>query len=287
MIIRLIIGGFFYFICLCYSQDIQVKMLTKSYFDVPVIGRVYLSQSTYLSNYQKNTIETTNIETRFFGFIAGLVSDIQDTTGTLINKEGQEWEYNINDKEYWEPSGESEESSEEGAEKSKKIEYTIGSDDGSSQDYNIISVSRWDHKEMEIVHSFRTKKWTTTLEFPEFKWVIDEWSVNELSLLRLADSLNRKVLISQGINDTIIAISRYGSGLSNNEMILGATKLDSIYEANGIPSITGEIIKGDVKKIEKGDDEPSMSFGIEMIELYAENYDAKRFVIPLDFEFVD
>jgi len=24
-----------------------------------------------------------------------------------------------------------------------------------------------------------------------------------------------------------------------------------------------------------------------MIELYAENYDAKRFVIPLDFEFVD
>ena len=42
-----------------------------------------------------------------------------------------------------------------------------------------------------------------------------------------------------------------------------------------------------MKKIEKGDDEPSMSFGIEMIELYAENYDAKRFIIPLDYEFVD
>ena len=51
--------------------------------------------------------------------------------------------------------------------------------------------------------------------------------------------------------------------------------------------ITGEIIKGDVKKVEKGDDDPKMSFGIEMVELYAESYDEKRFVIPLDYEFVD
>ena len=287
MIFRLLFWFIFNCFYFCYSQDIQIKMLTRSYFDAPVIGRIYLSQTTYLSNNQKNKIETTNIETRFFGFIAGLVSDIKDTTGTLINEEGQDWDYNVNDKKYWIPSDENEETSENGDEKSKKIEYTIGSDDGSSEDYNIISVSRWDHKEMEIVHSFRTKKWTTTLEFPEFKWVIDEWSVKELSLLRLADSLNRQVLISQGINDTLIAISSYGSGLSNNEMILGATKLDSVYKANGIPPITGEIIKGDVKKVEKGDDDPKMSFGIEMVELYAESYDEKRFVIPLDYEFVD
>ena len=287
MTIRLIIGLVFNFICLCYSQDIQVKMLTKLYFDAPVIGRVYLSQSTYLSNNQKNTIETTNIETRFFGFIAGLVSDIKDTTGTLINDEGQVLEYNINDKKYWEFSDENEQVLDDGDEKPKKIEYTIGSDNKSSENFKIISVSRWDHKEMENIPGFRTKKWTTTLEFSEFKWVIDEWSVNEIPLLHLADSLNRQILLSQGVNDTIIAISRYGSGFSNNEMILGATKLDSIYKANGIPSIYGEIIKGDVKKIDKDDNEPSMSFGIEMIELYVESYDEKRFVIPLDYEFVD
>jgi hypothetical protein len=262
-------------------------MLTKSYANVPVIGKVYHYQTTYLASDKKNTIQTTKIESRFIGFMLGAFSDIKDTTGTLIDEEGREWEYNINDKEYWEPSDENEQVLEEDGEKPKKIEYSIGSDDESSEDYNIISVSRWDHKEMENIHGFRTKKWTTTLEFSEFKWVIDEWSVKELSLLRLADSLNRQVLISQGINDTLIAISSYGSGLSNNEMILGATKLDSIYKANGIPPITGEIIKGDVKKVEKGDDDSKMSFGIEMVELYAESYDEKRFVIPLDYEFVD
>jgi len=287
MIYRLLFWLIFSCFYFCYSQDIQIKMLTRSYFDAPVIGRVYLSQTTYLSNNQKNIIETTNIETRFFGFIAGIVSDIKDTTGTLINEDGQDWDYNVNDKKYWIPPDENEETSENGDEKSKKIEYTIGSDDEASEDYSIISVSRLAHDKMESIHGFKTKKWTTTLEFSEFKMVIDEWSVKELSLLRLADSLNRQILRSQGVNDTLIAISRYGSGLSNNEMILGATKLDSVYKANGIVDIEGEIIKGDVKKIDKVDNESSMSFGIEMIELYAENYERRRFEIPIDYEFVE
>ena len=262
-------------------------MLTKSYFDVPVIGKVYLSQTTYLSNNRKNTIEKTDIETRFFGFIAGLVSDIKDTTGTLIDSKGQEWEYNINDKEYWKVLKENEQTSEDGDNESKKIEYTIGSDDESSSENKIISVSRLGHEKMENIHGFRTKKWTTTLEFSEFKWIIDEWSVKELPLLRLADSLNREILISKGVSDTLIAISRYGSGLSNNEMILGATSLDSLYQVHGIPPISGEIIKGNVEKVEQGDDDPNMSFGIEMIELYAETYDENRFTIPDDYEFID
>ena len=287
MISRIIIRICLFSLGFCFTQDIQVKMLTKSYFDVPVIGKVYLSQTTYLSNNRKNTIEKTDIETRFFGFIAGLVSDIKDTTGTLIDEEGQEWEYNINDKEYWKVVKENEQTSEDGDNESNKIEYTIGSDDESSSENKIISVSRLGHEKMENIHGFRTKKWTTTLEFSEFKWIIDEWSVRELPLLRLADSLNREVLISKGVSDTLIAISRYGSGLSNNEMILGATSLDSLYQVYGIPPISGEIIKGNVEKIEKGDDDSNMSFGIEMIELYAENYDENRFTIPDDYQFVD
>jgi len=287
MINRIIIRIYFFSLGFCFTQDIQVKMLTKSYFDVPVIGKIYLSQTTYLSNNRKNTIEKTDIETRFFGFIAGLVSDIKDTTGTLIDSKGQEWEYNINDKEYWKVLKEKEQTPEGGEEKSKKIEYTIGSDDESSNENKFISVSRVGHEQMENIHGFRTKKWTTILEFSEFKFIIDEWSVKELSLLRLADSLNREILISKGVSDTLIAISRYGSGLSNNEMILGATRLDSIYQVHGIPSIPGEIIKGNMKKVEKGDDDSNMSFGIEMVELYAESYDRKRFVIPDDYDFID
>ena len=114
MISRVIIRICLFSLGFCFTQDIQVKMLTKSYFDVPVIGKVYLSQTTYLSNNRKNTIEKTDIETRFFGFIAGLVSDIKDTTGTLIDEEGQEWEYNINDKEYWKVLKENEQAPEDG-----------------------------------------------------------------------------------------------------------------------------------------------------------------------------
>ena len=287
MIFRLILSFVLCSIGFSYAEDIQVKMLTRSYFDVPFIGRVYLLQTTYLSNNRKNTTETTNVETRFFGFIAGLVSDLEDTTGTLVDDEGQVWDYNINDKEYWKPSNTIDEDSGNGDEKPRKIQFTIGSDDESSSDYNIISVSRIGNDEIETIHGFRTNKWTTTLEFSEFKWVIDEWSVEELSVLHLADSLNKQVLIRQGISDTLIAISKYGSGLSNNEMILGATNLDSIYQVHAIAQIPGEIIKGDVKKIEKGEGDPTVSFGIEMVELYVEDYDEERFLIPDDYEFVD
>ena len=287
MILRLIFGLVLCSIGFCYAEDIQVKMLTRSYFEVPVVGRVYLLQTTYLSANRKNPTATTNIETRFFGFIAGLVSDLEDTTGTLVDDEGQVWDYNINDKEYWRPSNTIEEESENEDEKPKKIQFTIGSDGESSSDYNIISVSRIGNDEIETIHGFRTNKWTTTLEFSEFKWIVDEWSVDELSVLHLADSLNKQVLIRQGVSDTLIAISKYGSGLSNNEMILGATNLDSIYQVHGIAQIPGEIVKGNVKKFEKGEDDPAVSFGIEMVELYVEDYDEKRFLIPDDFEFVD
>ena len=98
MIIRLIIGLIFNFICLCHSQDIQVKMLTKTYANVPVIGKVYHYQTTYLAKDKKNTIQTTNIESRLIGLMLGAFSDIKDTTGSLIDEGGQEWEDNITGK---------------------------------------------------------------------------------------------------------------------------------------------------------------------------------------------
>ena len=125
---------------------------------------------------------------------------------------------------------------------------------------------------MENINGFKAKKWTTTLEFSKFTITIDEWSVKDLALLRHADSLNKRVLISQGLSDTLIALTTYGRGLSNNEMILGTTKLDSLYDANNISPILGEIIKGIVRKTDKGEDEYDMSFGLEMVELYAEDY---------------
>ena len=286
--LRVIIILYFLFLTSVFAQDIQIKMVTKLTADIPVIGKVNSVRTTYLAANKKNTIETSDIETKFFGFIAGLFSDIKDTTGSLVDNKGQKWDYNINDKEYWKFVDESEEDSVWNKE-SKKVEYnfSFGSDDESEEDSEITSVSRVSHEQLENINGFKTKKWTTILEFSEYIVSIDEWSVKDLALLRHADSLNRMVLILQGVPDTLIAINRYGSGLSNNEMILGATRLDSIYEANDIPPILGEIIKGDVKKIDKGEDEYDMSFGIEMVELYAEDYNPEKFIIPKDFKLKD
>ena len=270
------------------SNNIQIKMVTKITADIPVIGKVNSLRTMYLTSNSKNTVEIISIERKFFGFIAGLFSDIKDTTGTLVDDKGLEWKYNINDKEYWKSDDENNEVSAEDNE-SKKNEFTfsLGADNESEEDSKFISVNRFGHGQMENINGFKAKKWTTTLEFSNFIVTIDEWSVKDLALLRHADSLNKRVLISQGLSDTLIALTTYGRGLSNNEMILGATKLDSLYDANNIIPILGEIIKGIVRKTDKGEDEYDMSFGLEMVELYAEDYIPEKFMIPKDFKLID
>ena len=270
------------------SNNIQIKMVTKITADIPVIGKVNSLRTMYLTSNSKNTVETTSIERKFFGFIAGLFSDIKDTTGTLVDDEGLEWKYNINDKEYWKFDNERNEASEKDNEsKNNEFTFSLGADDESEEDSKFISINRFSHGQMENINGFKAKKWTTTLEFSKFIVTIDEWSVKDLALLRHADSLNKRVLISQGLSDTLIALTTYGRGLSNNEMILGTTKLDSLYDANNIIPILGEIIKGIVRKTDKGEDEYDMSFGLEMVELYAEDYIPEKFMIPKDFKLID
>ena len=84
-----------------FCQDMQIVMETKSYFNAPVVGKINLYQTTFLAKNQKNTREVTSIEKRFFGFLAGLISDVNDTTGHLITFDGKQWGYNKNNKEYW------------------------------------------------------------------------------------------------------------------------------------------------------------------------------------------
>ena len=73
------------------GQDMQIVMETKSYFNAPVVGKINLYQTTFLAKNQKNTSEVTSIEKRLFGFLAGLISDVNDTTGDLITFNGEQW----------------------------------------------------------------------------------------------------------------------------------------------------------------------------------------------------
>ena len=263
------------------GQDIQIRMKTKSYFDAPFIGKVDMYQTTFLAKKQRNTQNTLGIQKKIFGFIANLISDISDTTGHLIMANGKQWEYNTDKKEYWSPEYFDEENKDDDDE-SKEVSFTIG--DGEN---DIIYVSRVGYDDLESIHGFRAQKYTTTFETLQSKIEIDEWAVRELPLLRLADSLNKEILLMIDSPDSVISASTYGAGLSNNEMVLGSSNLDSIMLVYDIVPITGEIIKGDVRLRGKKNDESDVTFGTEIIELYAQNYNSKRFSIGIEYNLKD
>ena len=263
------------------GQDIQIRMKTKSYFDAPFIGKVDMYQTTFLAKKQKNTQNTLGIQKKIFGFIANLISDISDTTGHLIMSNGKQWEYNTDKKEYWSPEYFDEENKDDD-DRTKEISFTIG--DGEN---DIIYVSRVGYDDLESIHGFRAQKYTTTFETLQSKIEIDEWAVRELPLLRLADSLNKEILLMIDSPDSVISASTYGAGLSNNEMVLGSSNLDSIMLVYDIVPITGEIIKGDVRLRGKKNDESDVTFGTEIIELYAQNYNSKRFSIGIEYNLKD
>ena len=279
MILKFVLFFIYVWINILFSQDIQIKMKTKSYFDAPVIGKVNLYQTTFLAKNQKNTYETANIETKIFGFLAGLVSDINDTSGHLITDNGQQWEYNINDREYWVYTDDDEALKPDDEKESKKISFTVGNENS-----EILSISRISSERIDDIHGFKAKKYTTTFETNENKIEIDEWAVKELSLLKIADTLNKDLLLSLGIPDSIIFASTYGAGLSNNEMVLGSSELDSLMLVFDINPINGEIIKGDVRLRGKINDDSDVSFGTEIVELYAEDFDSSTFSLNKNYK---
>ena len=282
MTFKLVIFFLFSWVNLSFAQDIQIRMKTKSYFDAPVIGKVHLYQTTVLAKNQKNTYETAIIEKRFFGFLAGLFSDINDTTGHLITDDGRQWEYNINEREYWIYTDDDKALKPNDEKESKKISFTVGNENS-----EILSISRISYERIDDIHGFKAKKYTTTFETSENKIEIDEWAVKELSLLKVADALNKNLLLSLGIPDSIIFASTYGAGLSNNEMVLGSSELDSLMLEFNIAPIKGEIIKGDVRLRGKINDDSDVSFGTEIVELYAEDFDPRTFSLDKDYKIKD
>ena len=282
MTFKLVIFFLFSWVNFLFAQEIQIKMKTKSYFNAPLIGKVNLYQTTVLAKNQKNTYETVNIEKRFFGFFAGLFSDINDTTGHLIANDGQQWEYNINEREYWIYNDDDEALGTDDEKESKKISFTVGNENN-----QIISISRKSYQKTYDIHGFKAKKYTTTFETSENEIEIDEWAVKELSLLKIADTLNKNLLSSLGIPDSIIFASTYGAGFSNNEMVLGSSELDSLMLVFNISPIYGEIIKGDVRLRGKINDDSDVSFGTEIVELYAEDFDSRTFSLDKDYKIKD
>ena len=105
----------------------------------------------FLAKNQKNTREVTSIEKRLFGFLAGLISDVNDTTGHLIAFDGKQWGYNKNNKEYWDYL--KKQSSEKNNESnSKSVSFSVGDSDD-----EFLFISRKEHGGVEKIHGFQTK----------------------------------------------------------------------------------------------------------------------------------
>ena len=93
-----------------------------------------------------------------------------------------------NNKEYWDYL--KKQSFEKNNESnSKSVSFSVGDSD---DDFYLFQ-----EKSMkgEKIHGFQTKKYTTIFETIKNRIKIDEWAVKELSLLRIADTLNKELLV--------------------------------------------------------------------------------------------
>ena len=277
------------------AQDIQVKMVTDSYMDIPfpVIGPVKVSiiKTTYLAKNLRKTIDSLVGDGFLFHWFVGMLST---TTGEIVDiTSRQAWEYNKDDQEYWtipfidEASDDESEENEDQNDDKRSINFSFDFNNQNDLDdgTDLENITRSGGDKIENIHGFRVRKWTTTLSKGDDRIVIDEWAIKELPLLRLADSLNREIELARGTPDSILNIFRFGKGFSNNETLLDVPGLDSLIEVSGIKPITGDVIKGDVSFFENG--ESKAGFGSDVIEIYAENFDSLYFNIPEEYERVE
>ena len=290
-------------LCLCIAgifiqisaQDIQVKMVTDSYMDIPipVIGKVKVSiiKTTYLAKNLRKTIDSFAGDGFFFRWIVGMVSN---TTGEIVDINSRRaWKYNTDDQEYWTIPFIEEDSDDESGEdenqndnnRSISYSFSFSNDNDVDEEEDLTSVTRSGGDKIENIHGFRVRKWTTTVSRGNDRIVIDEWAIKALPLLRLADSLNREIELARGTPDSLLNLLRFGSGFSNNETLLGVPGLGSLIEVSGINSISGEVIKGDVSFFEDG--KSKAGFGSEVVEIYAETFDSSFYTIPEEYERIE
>ena len=104
--------------------------------------------------------------------------------------------------------------------------------------------------------------------------ILEEWSVSELPVLRLADSLNRALELELRKPDSInTSISKRFS----NMMIM---MKDVPYELEQIP---GEIIKASIKSYKEDEKEPNFSINVKITRLDSETLNMNHFRVPEDY----
>ena len=271
----------------------QVKMVTDSYMDIPipVIGKVKVSikKTTYLAKNMRKTVDSFSGDGFFSNWIIGMMSS---TTGEVVDiTSTQAWEYNEDDREYWiipfihEGHEDGPEGNEDQDNRSISYSFSFSVKDDTNDGDELTNIKRVGSEKIKNIHGFRVREWVTTVSRGNDRIVIDEWAVRTLPVLRLADSLNREIELARGTPDSVIDLFGFGSGFSNNEILLGIPSLDSLMDVSDIDPIDGEVIKGNVSFFK--DNGLEASFGSEIIEIYAETFDPLFYTIPEGYDHIE
>lgn len=258
----------FFLISFAYTQNLQVKVVTKTKIDIPVLGPVEMTvNQTVAPGFLK---AETKIEAKRF-----YASWLMDGENGEIMIDGSEkiLKYNKKKEVYWLQSPLDSDTS---SSITKSFSFSSSTNDEKSP----TSVTRTGGSEIESVHGFRAKKWITTINFTKEEFMVfEEWFVDELPLMRLSDSLESAIKTNFNPGEDTVEIGLFDH-LSSNIFI---DEMDSLTTLKPIP---GSVIKINFLVFEEPGN-PKTTLGFEILELYAEPVDTGYFVIPETYKRVE
>ena len=253
---------------LSFSQNLQIKVVGKMKMDIPVLGPYKMTfNQTVAPGFLKKE-EKIEAE-RFYG--RWLMNS--ETGEILIDGTDKILKYDIEEEEYWLQSPEDYfKKSDTNSNDKKSFSFSFSSDGEDEEQYTPPKFTRTGGKEIESVHGFRTKKWTTTIFFSEEKFMVfEEWFVDNLPLMRLSDSLESAIKNKFNPFQDTVEIEQFE--FSSNIFI---REMDSLTTLKPIP---GHVVKTNFSVYEESDD-PKVAVGFEILELYVEPVDTGYFVVP-------
>jgi len=261
------------FICIStlFSQDLQVYSKYKMSFNIPVLGAFNTIHNQTIAPGLFKMDEKTEANRFYARWL------MNEEVGEIIFKNSNRIiKYNKDDKEYWlEAPDDYFKEPDTNSQKSYSYSISASSDDSDNSE---LKITRTGGKEIETLHGFRTKKWITTLTFPNNKMIFEEWYVDQLPLMTLSDSLEKNIKTDLHPMKEPYYVDH--SEFSSNSLL---TEMDSLTT---LDSLDGYIVKMNLL-IYEDKKSPNVTIGFELLELYAEPIDTSSFKIPTDYEKIE
>ena len=261
-----------FFISFSFSQDFQVRIVGRMYTEIPVLGpfKVTFDQTVAPGFFRSE--EKTEADRFYARWLLN-----SETGEIMIEGTDKILKYDKDEEEYWLQSPEDYfKVPDTISENSHSFSFSFSSDE---DDETPPKITRTGGKEIEVLRGFRTKKWITTISISQKKMVFEEWFVDKLPLLDLSDSMESAIKTKFNPEGQKIEIGQFE--FASNIFI---EEMDSLTTLEPIP---GHSIKTNLMVYEENNDDPKMTIGFEILELYAVPVDTSFFTIPEEYERIE